>query len=383
MNIIWFSEIKWDYLKTRKQQILSRFPESSSIYFFEPISKALPNHYSSRNFDHVKAVTIPQIRTVSGVIINTLLSFSFIRTIINALAGLWFKIYFSGKVDTTDIIITSNVFWAKTIRRLKENNPNIPIIYDCNDNPLAFPGSPEYTEYYFLETLNLADKIIIPHTSYINFIPENFRSKVAIIANGVDYELFQKSVITPQTLKKIKKPIIMYIGAISDWFDFQIIRNAAENTGYNFVLIGPVSLSMKAEINLLTVNERITYLDSIAHEQIPNYLSKADLCIIPFVKNKLTESVLPNKMFEYAAAGKTCVMTNFNSYLDEFSNFVSITSNKDKFIKEINNQIKNPRPSILLREFGKKFDWRMISAQYYNLIKDAARINKNNLSDLE
>ena len=76
-------------------------------------------------------------------------------------------------------------------------------------------------------------------------------------------------------------------------------------------------------------------------------------------------------------------MTNFNSYLDEFSNFVSITSNKDKFIKEINNQIKNPRPSILLREFGKKFDWRMISAQYYNLIKDAARINKNNLSDLE
>ena len=210
MNIIWFSEIKWDYLKTRKQQILSRFPESSSIYFFEPISKALPNHYSSRNFDHVKAVTIPQIRTVSGVIINLILSFSFIRTIINALAGLWFKIYFSRKVDTTDIIITSNVFWAKTIRRLKENNPNIPIIYDCNDNPLAFPGSPEYTKYYFLETLNLADKIIIPHTSYINFIPENYRSEVGIIANGVDYKLFQKSVITPQTLKKIKKPITIY-----------------------------------------------------------------------------------------------------------------------------------------------------------------------------
>ena len=377
MNIIWFSEIKWDYLKTRKQQILSRFPESSSIYFFEPISKVLPNHYSSRNFDHVKAVTIPQIRTVSGVIINTLLSFSFIRTIINALAGLWFKIYFSGKVDTTDIIITSNVFWAKTIRRLKENNPNIPIIYDCNDNPLAFPGSPEYTKYYFLETLNLADKIIIPHTSYINFIPENFRSEVAIIANGVDYELFQKSVITPQTLKKIKKPIIMYIGAISDWFDFQIIRNAAENTGYNFVLIGPVSLSMKAEINLLTVNERITYLDSIAHEQIPNYLSKADLCIIPFVKNKLTESVLPNKMFEYAAAGKSCVMTEFNPSLKEFSDHVSIASNTEGFISEINQRINTVTPSDRMKSFAKKYDWSMISKKYYESL-EAIILTRNN-----
>ena len=39
MIIYWFSEIKWDYLKTRKQQILSLFPKSDIIYFIEPISK--------------------------------------------------------------------------------------------------------------------------------------------------------------------------------------------------------------------------------------------------------------------------------------------------------------------------------------------------------
>ena len=47
--------------------------------------------------------------------------------------------------------------------------------------------------------------------------------------------------------------------------------------------------------------------------------------------------MLPNKLFEYSATGKPSVMTNFNPHLDEFSNFVSITSNKDKFLNEINN----------------------------------------------
>ena len=45
MNIIWLSEIKWNYLKTRKQQIISRFPDDSSILFIEPISKKLSNNY--------------------------------------------------------------------------------------------------------------------------------------------------------------------------------------------------------------------------------------------------------------------------------------------------------------------------------------------------
>ena len=62
-------------------------------------------------------------------------------------------------------------------------------------------------------------------------------------------------------------------------------------------------------------------------------------------------------------------MTNFNTYLSEFSDFVSITSEKDKFINEIKNQIKNPRSSDELRNFAKNHDWSNISAKYYDLIK--------------
>jgi hypothetical protein len=62
-------------------------------------------------------------------------------------------------------------------------------------------------------------------------------------------------------------------------------------------------------------------------------------------------------------------MTNFNPHLNEFSDFVSITSKKDKFLNEINNQIKDPRSEEVLKEFAKRFDWVKISSEYFDYIK--------------
>ena len=369
MNIIWLSEIKWNYLKTRKQQIISRFPDDSSILFIEPISKKLSNNYYPIEYSHVKAVTIPQLRSGRKRLSNKILSYLFIRKIINALATLWFRFFFHKIINNANCIITSNVYWSPLIKTYKIKYPDLPIIYDCNDNPLAFPGTPNYKKEYFIETLSLVNKIIIPHVSYRNFIPNKFHSKIEIITNGVDFELFQKINKPIEKIKKIKKPIIIYIGAISEWFDFDLTEYLLNNSSYNFVLIGPVSKNAINRLDELSKHNRLHFFNAINHEEIPHYLFEANVCIIPFIKNELTESVLPNKLFEYSAAGKPSVMTNFNAYLSEFSDFVSITSEKDKFINEIKNQIKNPRSSDELRNFAKNHDWSNISAKYYDLIK--------------
>ena len=209
MNIIWLSEIKWNYLKTRKQQIISRFPDNSSVLFIEPISKKLSNNYFPIDYKHVKAVTIPQLRSVSNRLLNKILSFLFIRTIVNSFATLWFKIFFGNFISNTNCIITSNVYWSQLIKKYKIKYPELTIIYDCNDNPLAFPGTPDYKKKYFLETLSLVNKIIIPHSSYKSFIPPKFYSKIDIIANGVDYKLFQVKSKPLDRMKNINKPLIV------------------------------------------------------------------------------------------------------------------------------------------------------------------------------
>lgn len=376
MNIIWLSEIKWNYLKTRKQQIISRFPDDSSILFIEPISKKLSNNYYPIEYSHVKAVTIPQLRSVRNRLSNKILSYLFIRKIINALATLWFRFFFHKIINNANCIITSNVYWSPLIKTYKIKYPDLPIIYDCNDNPLAFPGTPNYKKEYFIETLSLVNKIIIPHVSYRNFIPNEFHSKIEIITNGVDFELFQKINKPIEKIKKIKKPIIIYIGAISEWFDFDLTEYLLNNSSYNFVLIGPVSKNAINRLDELSKHNRLHFFNAINHEEIPHYLFEANVCIIPFIKNELTESVLPNKLFEYSAAGKPSVMTNFNAYLSEFSDFVSITSEKDKFLNKIKNQIENPQSEEKLKEFAMSFDWGMISIEYYDYIKKITEENK-------
>ena len=376
MNIIWLSEIKWNYLKTRKQQIISRFPDDSSILFIEPISKKLSNNYYPIEYSHVKAVTIPQLRSVRNRLSNKILSYLFIRKIINALATLWFRFFFNKIINNANCIITSNVYWSPLIKTYKIKYPDLPIIYDCNDNPLAFPGTPNYKKEYFIETLSLVNKIIIPHVSYRNFIPNKFHSKIEIITNGVDFELFQKINKPIEKIKKIKKPIIIYIGAISEWFDFDLTEYLLNNSSYNFVLIGPVSKNAINRLDELSKHNRLHFFNAINHEEIPHYLFEANVCIIPFIKNELTESVLPNKLFEYSAAGKPSVMTNFNAYLSEFSDFVSITSEKDKFLNKIKNQIENPQSEEKLKEFAMSFDWGMISIEYYDYIKKITEENK-------
>ena len=376
MNIIWLSEIKWNYLKTRKQQIISRFPDDSSVLFIEPISKKLSNNYYPIEYSHVKAVTIPQLRSVRNRLSNKILSYLFIRKIINALATLWFRFFFHKIINNANCIITSNVYWSPLIKTYKIKYPDLPIIYDCNDNPLAFPGTPNYKKKYFIETLSLVNKIIIPHVSYRNFIPNEFHSKIEIITNGVDFELFQKINKPIEKIKKIKKPIIIYIGAISEWFDFDLIEYLLNNSSYNFVLIGPVSKKAINRLDELSKHNRLHFFNAINHEEIPHYLFEANVCIIPFIKNELTESVLPNKLFEYSAAGKPSVMTNFNAYLSEFSDFVSITSEKDKFLNKIKNQIENPQSEEKLKEFAMSFDWGMISIEYYDYIKKITEENE-------
>jgi len=80
MKIIWFSEIKWSYLKTRKQQILSCFSDDK-VYFIEPISKRIENKYTLQEHKPVYSITIPQIRSVQSRLLNRILNFSVTRKI--------------------------------------------------------------------------------------------------------------------------------------------------------------------------------------------------------------------------------------------------------------------------------------------------------------
>ncbi len=134
MKIIWFSEIKWSYLKTRKQHILSNFDASDEILFIEPISFNLKNKFNISIEKNVKYITIPQLQNSDIKILNYLIHFYPIRKLVEIISVFLIQRLLNKINFKPDIIITSNVFWIKYLNKLKSKY-KLKIIYDCNDNP--------------------------------------------------------------------------------------------------------------------------------------------------------------------------------------------------------------------------------------------------------
>ena len=75
MKIIWFSEIKWSYLRTRKQHILANFDDSDEILFIEPVSFNLKNKFNISIEKNINYVTIPQLQNSDIKLFNYLIHF--------------------------------------------------------------------------------------------------------------------------------------------------------------------------------------------------------------------------------------------------------------------------------------------------------------------
>ena len=377
MKIIWFSEIKWSYLRTRKQHILSHFDNTDEILFIEPLSFNLKNNFNISIEKNIKYLTIPQIQNSDIKIVNYLINSPLFKWILKKISSFRTNALLKKNNFSPDVLIVSNVFWIDYIIRIKKKL-NIKIIYDCNDNPLAFPNSINKKKY-FIRTLKYSDKIIIPFKSYINFIPNEFHQKIEVISNGVDSNLIisskNKENILNSNFKNFinssNKKNVIYIGSIDTRLDFDLIKQVVYDLQkINFIFIGNIKRQVEQKFTKIKKFNNVCHINSINYNEIGKYLNYANVCIIPFQKNNLSRFILPNKIFEYSILEKPFILTNFNSELKDLNNQFLIANNQNDFSKLILEQLKNPYDTQKLKKFALNFEWKHISYQYRLKILD-------------
>ena len=384
MKIIWFSEIKWSYLRTRKQHILSNFDNADEILFIEPLSFNLKNKFNISIEKNIKYITVPQVQNSDIMFINYLINFLPFKWFLKKISKFLINNILNRENFLPDIIITSNVFWIDYLIEMK-NKLNLKIIYDCNDNPLAFPNSGN-KNIYFNKTLDYADKIIVPFKSYIKFISKQYHSKIEIIPNGVDSNLIsssnkeENSIIDEFASKKFlftdirresSSNIVMYIGSIDTRLDFNLLEKVAHDLQeIKFVFIGDIKRQVTKIFKKVKNHDNVYHINSINYNEIGKYLNYAKVCMIPFKKNNLSKFILPNKIFEYSILEKPFVLTNFNPELKDLSPELLIAETQFEFSKLILEQIENPKDTQKLKTFASNFEWKEISSQYRSIILD-------------
>jgi len=363
MKIVWFSEIKWSYLRTRKQHILANFSSSDEILFIEPASFNLKNKFNISIEKNIKYVTVPQLQNSDISFINYLIHFTPLKFCLIFLSRLWMNRLFEKLNFIPDVIITSNIFWIHYIQNFSKKY-NIKVIYDCNDNPLAFPNALN-CKNYFNKTLDYASHIIVPHRSYKKFIFEKYHNKIDIISNGVDSELENFKSQKIEKLENIDK-IVMYIGSIDTRIDYELINYLANDlTDFSFVFIGDLKRQVISKFNtLLNNHNNIHHFDSINYYEMGAYLSYAKICIIPFLRTNLSKSILPNKVFEYSLLKKPFIMTDFNRDLNTLHHSILIANNHKQFKDFVKQQMLNPYDTKELQNFTFDYRWDKISEKY-------------------
>ena len=199
------------------------------------------------------------------------------------------------------------------------------------------------------------DKIFVTSKNIINKL-KKYNSNISYFGNVCDYEHFSKSLSThiddiPQDIKCISKPIIGFIGSISEYkLNYKLIYDVAKSLKeINFVFIGPTDDSLNhSNLNRLKNLKNVYLLGFRKYKDLPSYCAFFDVAWLPLIHNNYTKSMFPMKFFEYLAAGLPIVTTNLES-LREFRKFVYMSDDLSKIKVSIKEALKNKNYNLTNR----------------------------------
>lgn len=134
--------------------------------------------------------------------------------------------------------------------------------------------------------------------------------RVTLITNGVDLA------DTPARAVHVPVPadafVAMYVGAHGTYSALGTVLDAAErlraDTSIRFVLVGggDQKPALQADAGRRGL-DNVLFVDPVAKHDVPGWLARADVCLLPYQDRELFAGALPNKTFDYMGAGKPII----------------------------------------------------------------------------
>ncbi|MEM3871078.1 MAG: glycosyltransferase [Nitrososphaeria archaeon] len=213
------------------------------------------------------------------------------------------------------------------------------LLYDRCDRFYKFKGATEKTR---LDDVKLMKKawLVINSSEALWREARKYNDNSILVRNGAD--LKKLSLHTPK--KNTRKKVIGYIGTISYWIDFDLLKKLAETyPEYEIHLVGPLIEKDKI-LKALKNIKNLKFCGKVPYDEVPKKLNEFDIGIVPFKIDELTKAVDPVKVYEYMAAGKNVVSTNLPE-LHRLNNYIYIAKNHEQFIKFCDEAIRRPKVS--------------------------------------
>lgn len=235
-------------------------------------------------------------------------------------------------------------------------NLECKIIYDCMDLPTGFDFSDDFKSKILDSEERLVNDayLILTSSNYLLKMLSNkyqCKDKLFLVRNA-----FGGQVIIDNIENKSEKPYkIGYVGTISEWIDFQIIKKTLDEIDdieYHF--IGPIESK-----NILN-DDRIKFYGEIKYKELYDYVKNFDCLVVPFKVDEKIKAADPGKIYGYINFNKPIISVYYDE-LDYFSNFIDFYSSTDEFLellyKMINRGFLRKYSNEERAKFLKKNSW--------------------------
>lgn len=219
------------------------------------------------------------------------------------------------------------------------------------------------------------------------------QEKAVIIPNGVDCKDFKFKEAGRRQVRNLLNIsddtfVLGYVGALREWVllapVFQAIRNL-KHKGIicKFVIAGKEGRfnENKALAARFGIQDLVHFVGHIPYSQVPVYISAADVCVIPFLNNRITQSALPLKMFEYMACERPIISAPIRPVADAASHLVRFANSVDDYEQQI---LQLSHDDFLRDKLGKKgkklveaqYEWKKNTAKMYKILSLVGAMKK-------
>lgn len=327
-DLIVFCHLRWEFVYQRPQHIISRMAQQGSVLFIE---EPLPFSPGEENTAHIyqvnDTITVlqPKVRSVEDI----------------------------GELFKELPRISARVGWvySPAFTPLLRIFSLDKTVYDCMDELTLFRGADPKLVQQEKELLSVAD-IVFTGGKRLYESKKAAHRNVHCFPSSVDHAHFRKAlngIAVPEDMNFSNRPVIGYYGVIDERIDMGLLEDTAKLLpNAVFVMIGPLA---KISHEDLAKVPNIHYTGMKSYAELPNYLKKFDIAMMPFAMNEATQFISPTKTLEYMAAYKPIISTPVYDVVRDYSHCVHIVSTSLEFQHAVNSIISNRDQEMMMLNF--------------------------------
>jgi glycosyltransferase involved in cell wall biosynthesis len=208
--------------------------------------------------------------------------------------------------------------------------PRDALVYHCADDYAHMRGFPSTLPDLEAELCRWAD-VVITTSATLCHERRRWNPNTHWIPNGADVNHFAQRVAPASELRDLQRPIVGFVGGLSQWVDVQLVYNLAlARPEWTFALVGPVTIDVSPIRDLTNVR----LLGPRPYAELPAYLAAMDVGLIPFRQDPVTYHADPIKAYEYLAAGLPVVATDLPA-LRRLDHVIRLADSSQSFLDQV------------------------------------------------